>query len=241
MRKEHAFDFMLFALRNPKACPILDVTEAGTWEPKLAAPGADLRSDMPKYNIYRDGALAEEVPDVTALWAEDMVGFLLGCSFSWEDVLSEAGLMPRQVEEKKNVPMFRTNLPNVAAGVFQGDLVVSMRPYKPEDAEKVAAITAQYPAAHGGPIHQGSPEEIGVSSEQVFSTEGAGPDWGDGVEIREGEVPVFWACGVTPQTAIMDAKLPLVITHSPGHMFICDLRNEEVKVDAEPPPNKPRT
>jgi len=226
--KEHAFDFTLFALRNPKACPILDITDAGSAEPLTVAPGADLRTDIPKYLVYRDGELAEERSDVTDLWSGDMVGFLLGCSFSWEQLLQSQGLCPRQIEQQKNVPMFQSNVSNVPAGVFKGDLVVSMRPYTPDDALKTAEITSCYPGAHGGPVHWGEPEKIGIDADKLSS-----PDWGDSVTINSGEVPVFWACGVTPQTAIQQSKIPFAITHAPGHMFICDLMDHELEVTSE--------
>jgi len=224
--REYAFDFTMFALRNPQACPLLDITQPGDFEPVTAAPGADVRKDIPKYCIYRDGELVEEVNDVTDIWTDDMVGFLLGCSFSWEQVLADNGLKPRHVEEGKNVPMFRSNIKNVRSGPFEGELVVSMRPYEPRAASEASRITSRYPGAHGGPVHWGSPEEIGVAPSELGK-----PEWGDAVTLKPDEVPVFWACGVTPQTAIMKAKLPLVITHAPGHMFICDLMDSELEVD----------
>lgn len=222
--KEHAFDFLSFCLRNPKPCPLLDVTDPGDPIPKSVAPFADLRTDIPKYCIYRNGVLHEEVTDITEFWNDDMVGFLLGCSFSWEGLLSQKGLTPRHVEEGRNVPMFKTSRPNLAAGVFGGNLVTSMRPYKAEQVEEVKRITSSFPGAHGGPVHWGDPSELGL-------TELGKPHWGEAVTVKDGEVPVFWACGVTPQTAIQDAGLPLVISHKAGHMFITDLKEEEIDVD----------
>ena len=219
----YAFDFLRFCLANPRACPVLDVTAPGDPVPRTIAADADLRTDVPKYCVWRDGEMVEERSDVTELWSDDMVGFLLGCSFSWEHLLHEAYLTPRQIEERCNVPMYRTNLPNAAVGPFGGNLVVSMRPYLPEQLSTVAALTGRYPGAHGAPIHWGDPSEIGV---RVDSS----PDWGDQVTIREGEVPVFWACGVTPQEALRQAKLPLAITHAPGHMFVSDLTDAEIHV-----------
>lgn len=220
----HAFEFLAFALRNPQACPVLAVTAPGDPEPKGVAPGADLRSDLPLYRVFRDGALADEVENVSDLWTSDMVGFLLGCSFTWEQALADAGLCPRQIEEQKNVPMYRTAVRNEPFGPFQGDLVVSMRPYLPEQVEQVAALTARYPGAHGGPVHWGDAAELGIDDL-------ARVDWGDPVNVKPGEVPVFWACGVTPQTAIAEAGLPLVITHAPGHMFVCDTLDREMDVE----------
>jgi uncharacterized protein YcsI (UPF0317 family) len=189
--------------------------------------------------------LKEEVDDVTSYWTDDMVGFLIGCSFSWENSLSEAGLIPRHIEgaggglSDKTVPMYKTNVRNAQSGVFQGDLVVSMRPYPAHRVLEVEAITAKYPGAHGGPIHWGDPSLLGIGpAEQSESPDDetrwhqavAVPDFGDPVEFKKGEIPVFWACGVTPQTALREAKLPLVITHAPGHMFICDILDHELIV-----------
>jgi len=223
--QEHAFEFLTFCLRNPKACPLLAVTDPGDPVPRNIAPLADIRSDIPKYRVYRHGKLTEELSDITELWTEDMVGFLLGCSFSWEQTLADAGFCPRQVEQERNVPMFRTQVPNVASGRFKGSLVVSMRPYMPEDAPKVAEITEKFPGAHGDPIHWGNAAELGIPEHELEA-----PHYGDAVEIRDGEVPVFWACGVTPQTAILEANIPLAITHSPGHMFVTDILDSELRV-----------
>lgn len=222
--KEYAFDFLSFCLRNPQPCPLLDVTEPGDPVPRSVAPSADLRTDIPKYCIYRNGKLEEEVTDITKFWKDDTVGFLLGCSFSWEGLLAELGLTPRHVEEGRNVPMFKTSKPNLRSGVFGGNLVTSMRPYKPDQIEQVKKITGAFPASHGAPVHVGNPKELGLADL-------SNPEWGDAVTINPGEVPVFWACGVTPQTAIQDAALPLVMTHKAGHMFIADIKNEELDVD----------
>eukprot|EP00802_Teleaulax_amphioxeia_P022224 Tamp_22647.p1 GENE.Tamp_22647~~Tamp_22647.p1 ORF type:complete len:317 (+),score=60.64 Tamp_22647:62-1012(+) len=221
-----AFDFLVFCLRNPKPCPLVEVLDPGDPEPKSVAPGADVRRDIPKYRIWRGGELAEEVDDISPLWTHDMVGFLLGCSFSWEDELERAGCVPRHIERKKNVPMFNTSWANQAAGVFEGKLVVSMRPYRPDQLDTVRHITSRYPLSHGGPIHAGDPQVLGIAADtRDWSLH---PDFGDGVDIKDDEIPVFWACGVTPQTAVMQAKLPLAITHAPGHMFITDLLTEEI-------------
>jgi len=172
--------------------------------------------------VWENGEVVEERSDVTDLWGDDVVGFLLGCSFSWEHRLAEADLTPRQIEEQRNVPMYRTKVPNVAVGRFAGNLVVSMRPYLPAQCEAVEDITSRYPGAHGGPVHWGDPGEIGVSIERA-------PDFGDQVTVRDSEVPVFWACGVTPQEALRSARLPLAITHAPGHMFISDVTDSELE------------
>ena len=226
--RAHAFDFLKFCLANPRACPLLDVTEPGDPVPRCAAPSADLRTDIPRYRVWRDGTLAEERAEVGALWDADggMVGFLLGCSFSWEQVLVDAGLPPRQIEEGSNVPMYVTTLPSATAGPFGGQLVVSMRPYRPEQIAEVARLTGGYPGAHGAPIHWGDPAALGLTTEGL-----ATPSFGDAVTIRPGELPVFWACGVTPQSALVAAKLPLAITHAPGFMFITDLLARELRED----------
>jgi uncharacterized protein YcsI (UPF0317 family) len=221
--RELAFDFLLFCQRNPKPCPLLDVTEPGSAEPRAVAPGADLRRDVPRYRVWRRGALAEEPTDIVHLWRDDLVGFLLGCSFTFEAAMLRAGLPVRHIDEGKNVPMFRTNLACKPAGVLQGPMVVSMRPMTPAQAVQAVQVTSRYPAVHGAPIHWGDPAAIGIADIQK-------PDWGDAVTIRAGEVPVFWACGVTPQAVVMHAKPELAITHSPGCMFVTDVRDESLAV-----------
>ncbi|CAK9052185.1 unnamed protein product, partial [Durusdinium trenchii] len=208
-------------VKNAAPCPLLEHTGPGSFEPRLA-PGADIRTDLPKYHVWREGVMVEERQDVVDLCGNDMHGFLLGCSFTWEDLLAEAELTPRHVQERRNVPMFNTSITLRSAGPFKGHMVVSMRPYREEDVPKVATITGEYPAAHGPPVQIGHPSRIGIEDLAV-------PDYGDPVSLRDGEVPVFWACGVTPQNALKNARLPLVITHAPGHMFVCDVRNHELK------------
>ena len=223
LKKEHAFDFLLFCQRNPKACPLLDVTEIGSPIPKFAAPSGDIRTDIPKYRIYKYGELVEEVTDIRDYWEEDMVGFLIGCSFTFEHALLNNDISVRHIEEDCNVPMYRTNIPCVEAGIFHGKMVVSMRPIPHKDVVRAAQVTSRFPAVHGGPIHIGDPSVIGISNIHQ-------PDFGDAVTIREGEVPVFWACGVTPQSIAMETKPAIMITHSPGHMFITDIRDEKLGV-----------
>ena len=224
----YASDFLTFCLRNPRACPLLDVTSPGDPIPRTVAPNADLRSDIPRYRVWRDGLVAEEVPHLdSTLWDDRTVGFLLGCSFSWEHELHAANLTPRQMEEGRNVPMYKTNVSNAPVGPFAGQLVVSMRPYLPKDLEAVAQLTGRYPGAHGAPIHWGDPAELGLSREQVCEGE---PDWGEQVTVRQGEEPVFWACGVTPQAALAEARIPFAITHAPGHMLVCDVTDRELSV-----------
>ena len=215
-----AFDFLLFCQRNPKPCPIVEVVEAGRVEP-ACAPGADLRRDLPRYRVYRDGRLAEESADVTRHWRGDLVSFLIGCSFSFEEALAEAGVPLRHVERGCNVPMYRTTRPCAPAGRFQGPLVVSMRPIPAEKVPLAVQVTARYERVHGAPVHVGAPEALGIADLSR-------PDHGDPVDVRPGELPVFWACGVTPQEVALASRLPFCITHAPGHMFVTDLRNADL-------------
>lgn len=210
-----AADFRRFCTLNPKPCPLLEVTEPGSPFPTKMARDADLRVDLPRYRVFRDGHLAEEPNDITAWWRRDLTAFLLGCSFTFEWALASAGLIPAHWQRVGNVPMFVTNRPCVPVGRFVGPMVVTMRPFPPKDADRAAAITSRFPAMHGAPIHIGDPAELGIAALHR-------PDFGDPVSITAGEVPVFWACGVTPQLVIQRVGLPLAIFHSPGHMFITD-------------------
>lgn len=221
--KEMAFEFLLFCQRNPKACPIIDVTEPGSPVPQMSAPDADIRTDLPKYRIYRHGELAEELTDINSYWDDNMVGFLLGCSFTFEEALLNNGIPIRHIEENCNVPMYKTNINCVGAGRFKGPMVVSMRPMSEKNAIRAVQVTSRFPSVHGAPIHIGKPETIGIKNINH-------PDFGDQVTIKEGEVPVFWACGVTPQAVAMHVKPDIMITHAPGHMFITDLKNEQFGV-----------
>jgi uncharacterized protein YcsI (UPF0317 family) len=222
--RDLAFDFLLFCQRNPKPCPLLDVTEPGSPEPKFVAPEADVRTDVPGYRVWRHGELCDEPADLHRFWRDDLVAFLLGCSFTFESALLQAGVPVRHVEQGCNVPMYRTNIPCRPAGVFHGPLVVSMRPMTPAQAVTATRICARFPRAHGTPIHFGDPAAIGIRDLDR-------PDFGDPVLLRPGETPVFWACGVTPQAVAMAAKPPLVLTHKPGHMFVTDLRDTDLEGD----------
>jgi len=215
-----AADFETFCRRNPKPCPLLEVTDPGVYEPKKLAPGADLRRDLPRYRVFHDGQCTARPPSIEAFWPDgaDLVAFLLGCSFTFERALLEAGLPVRHIEEQCNVPMYRTNIPCEAAGAFAGPLVVSMRPMTRVQAEEATRITAQFPQVHGSPIHVGDPNVIGIDRLDR-------PHYGDAVRMHADEVPVFWACGVTPMEAIIRARPTLAITHEPGHMFVTDLRD----------------
>ena len=221
--KDWADEFLLFCQRNPKPCPLVGVSDTG--DPKMRTLGTDIdiRTDLPLYNVFRQGELAEQAPDISSLWRDDFVAFVLGCSFSFEEALLSADLPLRHVAHGRNVAMYRTSLPTEPAGPFSGPTVVSMRPFKPADALRAAQITARYPSVHGAPIHIGDPAAIGIADL-------ATPDYGDPAEIEPGEVPVFWACGVTPQAALQAARLDFCITHAPGCMLVTDRLNSEFAV-----------
>lgn len=216
-----AYEFLLFCQRNPKPCPLLEVTDRGDPCARRSAADGDLRTDLPRYRVYRDGVLTDELSSITTLWRDDFVAFLLGCSFTFETALRRAGLPVRHLELGCNVPMYRTALACQPAGRFAGPMVVSMRPVRSADVPRAVLVTARYPLAHGAPVHIGDPATIGIHDL-------ARPDYGDPVPVRLDEVPVFWACGVTPQAVAQQVKPPLLITHAPGHMFITDLRDEDL-------------
>jgi uncharacterized protein YcsI (UPF0317 family) len=211
-----AGDFLLFCERNPGPCPLLEATKPGEFEPREIAAGADLRTDLPRYRIYRRGVLEEEVTDLLRVWSDDLVGFLLGCSFTFDDLLGKAGIPVRHRELGRNVSMYVTDRLCAPAGSFRGPLVVSMRPIPSALVSRTSELTANLPLAHGAPVHAGDPRAIGIADLGK-------PDFGDAVPVGEDEVPVFWACGVTPQAVAMEAKPELMMSHAPGHMFITDL------------------
>ena len=222
--KDLAFDFLLFAQRNPKPCPILEVSEPGSREFSLTAPSSDIAKDLPLYRVYENGKCMGEYQDVSSFWRDDFVSFLIGCSFTFESALIEEGIEIRHITQGCNVPMYITNIPCKSAGQFSGPTVVSMRPIPYRQIVKAVTITGRYPKVHGAPLHIGNPSVIGISDINR-------PEFGDPVEIHEGEVPVFWACGVTPQAVIMNARPPIVITHAPGYMFITDIKNTDLSWD----------
>jgi len=213
-----ADEFLRFCQRNPKPCPVLAVAEPG--DPALPTLGdaIDIRRDVPRYRVYRSGLLADTPVDIVALWLDDLVTFILGCSFSFEEALIEDGLEVRNISCGINVPMYRTSIATQPAGPFRGPLVVSMRPFRPADAIRAVQITSRFPHAHGAPVHIGLPEAIGIHDLDR-------PHYGDPIEVRVDELPVFWACGVTPQAVIAEARIELCITHAPGCMLVTDLRN----------------
>ncbi|MBT3534512.1 MAG: putative hydro-lyase [Rhodospirillaceae bacterium] len=216
-----ALDFARYCQRNPKPCPLVGISETG--DPMLRTLGEDIdiRSDISSYNVYRDGELADTVTDITELWRDDLVAFVLGCSFSFEEALQAGGVPLRHLEVGYVVPMYRSNIQTVPAGPFHGPTVVSMRPMPMTEAIRAVEITARFPMMHGKPVHIGDPAGIGIGDLND-------PVWGDVPDIREGEVPVFWACGVTPQAAVMAAKPAFCITHKPGSMLITDLPSGSV-------------
>lgn len=223
--RDWAYDVLLYAQRNPKSCPVLEVIENGGHTSQMAAD-SDLRTDIPRYRVWRNGELVGEPSDVTQQWAEhpDLVSFLIGCSFTFESGLVDANIEIRHQTSERNVPMYRTAINCAPAGRLHGSMVVSMRPIKADRVADAVRISGRYPAVHGAPVHIGDPAALGIGNL-------AAPDFGDApVELQNDEVPVFWACGVTPQAAITQSKIPFAITHAPGCMFVTDVLNESYAV-----------
>jgi uncharacterized protein YcsI (UPF0317 family) len=221
--QDYAFDFLKFCVRNPKPCPVLEVTDVGSPLPLSMAPEADLRTDVPRYRVYENGDLVDEPTDIRSYWHDDLVSFLIGCSFSFERALLDAGLYLAYLDQGRNIPMYVTRRECIPSGPFAGPMVVSMRPYRPDEIPLAVAISGRYPTMHGAPVHVGDPEALGVRD---FGE----PEFGDPTFIEADQIPVFWACGVTPQAVAMKAAPPLMITHSPGHMFITDRLDAEYEV-----------
>ena len=217
--ESHALDFMRFCQRNPKPCPLVGVSDTGDPMMRTLGRDIDIRHDIPAYYVYRDGALAETVTDIADLWRDDLVAFALGCSFTFEHALQEAGVRQWHIENNTTVPMFASSIPTVPAGPFAGPMVVSMRAIPVDRVDEVTEISRRFPLAHGAPVHVGDPAAIGIDDLDQ-------PDWGDAAPVPEGCVPVFWACGVTPQAAIVQARPALCITHKPGHMLITDVPDD---------------
>ena len=218
---DHAMDFLLFCQRNPKPCPILGVSSPGERHIPGLGLNLDIATDVPRYLVWHNGEMTAETTDVSAYWRDDLVSFALGCSFSFEEALLEQGLELRHISQGCNVSMYRTNVPTVAAGPFHGQLVVTMRPFKPADAIRAIQVTSRFPSVHGAPVHIGDPAQIGIADLSK-------PDYGDPVQIKDGEIPVYWACGVTPQSVLMASRPAFCITHAPGHMLVTDRRNAEL-------------
>jgi len=216
-----ATDFLRYCQRNPKPCPLLAVSEPG--QAQLPSLGADIDicTDLPRYRVWRDGEVVDEPTDISALWRDDLVTFVLGCSFSFEQALLEAGLPLRHIEQGKNVAMYRSSIQTERAGIFHGPMVVSMRPMKAAAAIRAVQVTSRFPNVHGAPVHLGDPAAIGITNLDA-------PDYGDAVELMDDEIAVFWACGVTPQAALVQARPAFCITHAPGAMLITDLLNQQL-------------
>lgn len=219
----YADEFLRFCRRNPKSCPVIGISEVGDPAVPELGPGIDLRTDVPGYCLFRDGQPAGEAADLRELWRDDLVGFVIGCSLSFEEALIEGEVPVRHLEQGTTVPMYTTDRPNQGAGRFGGHGVVSMRPMSTAQAIRAIQITSRFPATHGAPVHLGDPSQIGIRDIDR-------PDFGEPAEIRAGEIPVFWACGVTPQQAIRSAGVPFAITHQPGHMLVTDIRNSHLAV-----------
>lgn len=218
---EYAADFEEYARRNPFPCPILEIIRGEQPLTHDMGEGGSICSDIPRYRVYEHGVFTKELTDASEYWKEGYVGFLIGCSFSFEEALMREGIEVRHIAQGRNVPMYKTNIQTVKAGPFEGPMVCSMRPMTPENAQKAYDITVKMPNVHGAPVHMGDPAQVGVADVMK-------PDYGEAVDNYEGEIPVFWPCGVTPQAAIENAKPPIVITHAPGHMFITDVLNTEL-------------
>ena len=222
--KAQALDFLRFCVRNPKPCPVLDLTDPGSPHPDLFwAKNADLRTDLSRYRVYEQGKLAEEPTNILHRWQDDFVAFLLGCSFTFERALLDAGVPIRHLECGCNAPMFRTNRLCRPSGSFQGPLVVSMRPIPGDLVTRSVQVTSRYPLVHGAPVHIGDPSGLGIEDLSR-------PDYGDPVPIHTDEVPIFWACGVTPQAVALASQVPLMITHAPGYMFVTDRLDKQLSV-----------
>ena len=218
-----ALRFESFCRLNPKPCPIIGISRVG--DPCIPELGFDLdiRTDLPRYRIWRSGELLDEPTDILDHWRKDLVAFVIGCSFSFDEALIAAGLRIRHIEQRCNVPMYRTNIECAAADPFAGPMIVSMRPFNPTDVIRAIEITSRFPAVHGAPIYVGDPSRIGITNLDK-------PDFGDPVQIEEGEVPVFWACGVTPQAVILASRPEFAITHAPGAMLVTDRQNAELAI-----------
>ncbi|MDO7642884.1 MAG: putative hydro-lyase [Reinekea forsetii] len=221
--KVWAEDFLLYCYLNPVSCPLISMSKPGDAMVPALGADIDIRTDIPQYNVFKDGELVEQVTDIEQYWSDDMVSFVLGCSFSFEEALVRAGLSIRNIDLDRNVSMFETNIATAPSAKFFGNTVVTMRPFKPADAIRAIQITTRLPKAHGAPIHIGMPNTIGIEDL-------AKPEYGDSVPVNDDEIPVFWACGVTPQVAIRNAKPPLCITHVPGKMLVTDKLNDELAV-----------
>ena len=227
--ESYAIDFMRFCQRNPKACPLVGVTDTGSPYMRTLGSDIDIRTDVPSYHVYRHGLLDETVTDISNLWSDQMVGFALGCSFTFEHALIRAGIPVWHIRNNRTVPMFKTNIETIKAGPFVGPMVVSMRAIPSKKLDMVISISKNFPMAHGEPVHWGDPAVIGIKDLNA-------PDWGDPSPLGDDKIAVFWACGVTPQAAILNARPAISITHKPGQMLITDI-DEDAPVPIISPAN----
>jgi uncharacterized protein YcsI (UPF0317 family) len=218
-----AADFLRFCQLNPKPCPLIGTSAPGDWRVPELGEDLDIRTDIPRYRVWRNGELVAEPESLSDVWRDDLVSFVIGCSFSFEEALMADGIEIRHIALERSVPMYRTSIATQAAGPFHGPMVVSMRPMTPANAIRAVEITARFPSVHGAPVHLGKPELIGIRDL-------AKPDYGDAVPVREDELPVFWACGVTPQSVIATVKPEFCITHYPGSMLVTDRKNSEFAI-----------
>ena len=218
-----AADFLRFCQLNPKPCPVIGTSAPGDWRVPALGEDIDIRTDLPRYRVWRNGNLEAEPEDLREVWRGDLVSFVIGCSFSFEEALMAEGIELRHIALGRNVPMYQTSIATTEAGPFRGPMVVSMRPLKPADAIRAVQITTRFPAVHGAPVHIGKPELIGIKDIMR-------PDYGDAVPIGDDELPVFWACGVTPQSVIATAKPDFCITHAPGAMLVTDRKNTDFAI-----------
>ena len=218
-----AADFLRFCQLNPKSCPLIGMSAPGDWRVPALAEDLDIRTDLPRYRVWRHGELIAEPTDIRDVWRDDLVSFVIGCSFSFEEALVSDGIELRHITRGCNVPMYRTSIATAQVGPFHGPMVVSMRPMAPANAIRAIQITTRFPAVHGAPVHVGKPELIGINDIMK-------PDYGDPVPVRDDELPVFWACGVTPQSVIATVKPEFCITHYPGSMLVTDRKNTEFAI-----------
>lgn len=220
---EYAFEFLLFCNRNPRTCPVLDVTEMGDPHPRLMAPDADLRTDLPKYRVFKDGEIIDEPIDVVGYWRDDLVAFLLGCSCGFKWAIRAANIPFRRYGA------YRTTVPCVPAGRFHGSMMVSVRAfYNTHDAVRATQVTSRHPLMHGAPIHIGDPTEIGIDS--LVKEDSFVPTRPVAEPPKPGEIVLYWGCGVTPQAVAIESKVAFMITHSPTHMFVTDQLVEEIAI-----------
>lgn len=222
--QRHAFDFLRFCLLNPKPCPLIEVLDAGDPRPRSCAADADLRTDLSRYRVFRNGELVEEVPDLLGLWRDDHVAFLMGCSLSFDQAMLDAGIPLRHLDaDTGRIPVYHSSIACTPAGMLRGNMMVSMRPIPRRLLVATIETTGRHPIAHGSPVHVGDPADIGIAD--LGHTYSNPP-----VPVRDDEIPVFWGCGVTPQSVAMASGIPEMITHATGHMFLTDLTLGSAKV-----------